>query len=261
MFKKQCIAVVLGLIGMSSAWAEQGQTLRIGIEGEYPPFSAVNEQGELYGFDVEIAKALCVQMQKDCTLVQISWDAMIPSLKTNKIDAIVASMSATDERRQSVDFTDKYYSSYGKLVLKDSLAGQINSDNWQEKLQSITLGVQRATIHDRFASEKLKNIVGEIRQYNTQDEVNLDLISGRIDATLADTIALITGFLETDMGKGYAFAEPIFDDPAYYGEGVSIAIRKNEEALKQAFNQAIQEIRANGVYQTINDKYFNVDIY
>lgn len=235
--------------------------LRIGIEGEYPPFSAVNEQGELYGFDVDIARALCKEMQRDCELVQTAWDGLIPALNSQKIDAIIASMSATEERRQSVDFTDKYYSNAGRFVLTEKAAQAISADNWRETLKGKTLGVQRATVHDRYATEAASDVFADILRYNTQDEANLDLVAGRIDATLADQTALASGFLGTDDGKGYAFAAPLINDRAFYGEGVSIAVRKGDDALRDAFNRAIRSIRDKGEYQSINAQYFDFDIY
>ncbi|SUO95969.1 transporter substrate-binding domain-containing protein [Suttonella ornithocola] len=235
--------------------------IKIGVEAAYPPFSAVNEAGEFVGFDIDIAKALCAQMKADCELVKIDWDGLIPSLLNEKIDAIVASMSDTAERRKIVDFTNKYYSNKGQLVLKKELAQKINNENWKEALKGKVLGVQTSTIHDTYATAELAPIVKSIERYNTQDEANLDLVAGRIDATLADQTALANGFLKTDMGKDYAFAAPLFNNPDYYGSGVSIAIRKGDEALKQRFNDAIKAIRDNGEYQKINQKYFDFDIY
>lgn len=237
------------------------EPIRIGVEGEYPPFSEVSADGALVGFDIDIAKALCKQMQMECQLVQVSWDGLIPALKTEKIDAIVASMSATDERKKSVDFTDKYYSSNGRLVLKSDHAAAITQDNLDEALSGKVLGVQRSTIHDRFATEELADSVAEIRRYNSQDEVNLDMQAGRVDLTLADQVAMLTGFLDKEAGADYAFAAPVFNDPAYYGEGISIAVRKGDDVLRERFNQAIQAIRADGTYKAINDTYFSEDIY
>lgn len=237
------------------------ETIKIGIEGAYPPFSAVNEKGELVGFDVDIAKALCKQMKAECELIQTDWDGLIPSLNNEKIDAVIASVSSTEERKKSVDFTDKYYSNAAKLVLNAADAAKLDAKHLKQQLKGKVLGVQTSTAHDRYASEELADVLKSIERYNTQDEANFDLVAGRIDATLADQTALAEGFLKTDLGKGYAFAAPVFNDPHYYGDGVSIAVRKGDDKLRNAFNKAIQEIRANGEYQKINAKYFDFDIY
>lgn len=255
--KKVWLPVMMGVCLQAMA----AEKLRIGIEGEYPPFSAVDEKGELHGFDVDIAKALCAQMQRDCELVQTSWDGLIPALNSQKIDAIIASMSATEERKQSVDFTNKYYANAGKFVLQGEAAKNVSADNWRQALAGKTIGVQRATVHDRYVSEKASDVFKTIQRYNTQDEVNMDLVAGRLDVTLADQTALASGFLHTDDGKDYAFAAPVVNDAAFYGEGVSIAVRKGDDTLREAFNQAIQAIRDNGEYQKINAQYFDFDIY
>lgn len=254
-------SISLAILAALSFPVLAADSLRIGIEGEYPPFSEVSPEGELVGFDVDIAKALCEQMNVKCELVQTSWDGLIPALKTEKIDAIVASMSATDERKKSVDFTHKYYSSNGRLLLKADQASAINDGNLAESLSGKVLGVQRATVHDRFATAELADVVGEIRRYNSQDEVNLDMQAGRVDLTLADQVAMLTGFLNKEEGADYAFAQPVFSDPDYYGEGISIAVRKGDDELRESFNTAIDEIRDNGKYKAINDAYFPEDIY
>lgn len=255
--KKLLIAALIS----ASAVSAQAQTLRIGIEGAYPPFSAVNESNELIGFDVDIAKALCKEMQAECELVKMDWDSIIPSLLNERIDFAVASMSATEERKKTVDFTDKYYSNNGQLALAAAQAEAITQENLMEYLKGKKIGVQTSTIHDYYATAKFAQVVSSIERYNTQDEVNLDLVAGRVDATLADQTALSSGFLKTEMGKGIAFAEPLFNDPKFYGEGVSIPVRKGDEVLRQRLNAAIKGIRDNGEYQKINQQYFDFDIY
>lgn len=255
--KKILLPVILGACVQAMA----ADKLRIGIEGEYPPFSAMDEKGELHGFDVDIAKALCKEMQRDCELVQTAWDGLIPALNSQKIDAVVASMSATEERKQSVDFTNKYYANAGKFMMHADAAQQVSADNWREALKGKIIGVQRATVHDRYISEKAADVFASIQRYNTQDEVNIDLLAGRLDVTLADQTALASGFLHSDEGKDFALAAPVMNDTAFYGEGVSIAVRKGDDALREALNQAIQTIRDNGEYQKINAQYFDFDIY
>lgn len=253
-------AVLLTALAAACMQVLAADKLRIGVEGEYPPFSVVDEKGELQGFDIEIAGALCAQMQRDCELVQTSWDGLIPALNSGKIDAIVASMSATEERRQSVDFSEKYYANVGRFVLLREQAEAVGADNWREALKGKTAGVQRATIHDRYLTANAADVV-TIQRYNSQDEVNMDLVAGRVDFTLADQTALAGGFLGTPQGKAYAFAAPAINDRAFYGEGVSVAVRKGDDALRTAFNDAIKAIRANGEYQKINARYFDFDIY
>ena len=272
--KKMIALLMLTMLVVTVNQAYAQKKLRIGVEGAYPPFSQVNTQGQLEGFDIDIANALCATMQAECTLVQQDWDGIIPALLARKYDAIIASMSITEERKKKVDFSKKYYNTPAKLIVAKGMdikiltegdeSGTI-SDAMQAKfnldaLQGKTIGVQRATTHDSFLSDNFGDNV-TIKRYGTQDEVYLDLKAGRIDMALQDSVAALDGFLSTDDGKDFTFVGPAFADPKWFGEGAGIAVRKGEGELLEALNNAIEEIRANGTYQKIQEKYFDFDIY
>ena len=239
----------------STAQAADPLKVRVGVEGAYPPFSSVGADGKIVGFDIDIANALCAQMKAQCTLVQQEFDAMIPALQAKKIDVIVASMSATPERLKVVDFSDKYYNTPNRLIVKAGVA----IDGTPASLKGKKIGVQRSTINDRFATAKFGGAT--IVRYTKQDEVFLDLAAGRIDATLVDAVAGDVGFLKLPAGKGYAFTGPVYDDAAYFGTGVGVALRKGEAPLRDQLNAAIKAIRGNGVYKTLQAKYFDFDVY
>ena len=238
-----------------AAGAHEEQTVRIGTEGAYPPFNSIDSSGNLVGFDVDIAKALCKAAHFKCEFVVQDWDGMIPGLIAKKYDAIIASMSITEERKQKVDFTNKYYSTPAKFVAKEGA----NFDISAEGLAGKAIGVQGATIHENFVRDNFPDTT--VRSYKTQDEANQDLVSGRVDLVLADSVALLDGFLNTDAGKGFAFFGPGYTDPKWFGDGVGIAIRKGQDDLRMKLNAAIDQIRADGTYKTIQDKYFDFDVY
>lgn len=246
-----CLAAMLAL----AAHAAGAATLRVGVEGAYPPFSSVGPDGRLAGFDIDIANALCAQMKAQCTLVQQDFDAMIPALQAKKIDLVIASMSATPERLKVVDFSDKYYNTPNRLIAKAGTA----IDGTPASFKGRKIGVQRGTINDRFATAKFAGAT--IQRYTKQDEIFLDLAAGRVDATLVDAVAGDVGFLKLPAGKGYAFTGPVYDDPAYFGTGVGVALRKGEAPLREQLNAAIKAIRGNGVYKALQAKYFDFDVY
>jgi lysine-arginine-ornithine-binding protein len=231
------------------------QKVRIGTEGAYPPFNSIDSEGNLVGFDVDIAKALCEAANFDCEFVVQDWDGIIPGLLAKKYDAIVASMSITPEREEVVDFTNKYYNTPAKFVAAEDADFDISA----EGLAGKSIGVQRATIHENFLRDNFPE--ADIRVYATQDEANADLVAGRLDLVMADSVALNDGFLKTDMGKGFAFIGPDYSEPKWHGEGVGIAIRKGEDELREAFNAAIKQIREDGTYEEIQSKYFDFDVY
>ncbi|MDH3689404.1 MAG: ABC transporter substrate-binding protein [Gammaproteobacteria bacterium] len=256
---KKLIKVILaGVLAISTgvAMAAEWDKVRIGVEGAYPPFSWIEADGTIKGFDIDIAMALCEEMGAECELVPQDWDGIIPALLARKYDAIVASMSITEERKQKVAFTNKYYSTPAKFVRKKGSGIEIS----KEGLQGKAVGVQRATTHDNFITGEFGDSV-DIKRYATQDEAYLDAVAGRVDLLLADSVAMDDGFLKTDQGKDFEFVGPGYSDPQYFGEGSGIAVRKEDTELVEKLNKAIDAIRTNGTYQQINAKYFDFDVY
>ena len=248
-------AVTVALVS-TSAVAGDWKKIRIGVEGAYPPFSSIMADGTLVGFDIDIANALCAELGAECELVPQDWDGIIPALLARKYDAIIASMSITEERKKKVAFTNKYYNTPAKFVRRKGSAIEIS----MEGLKGKTVGVQRATTHDNFITGEFGDSV-DIKRYATQDEAYLDAVAGRLDLLLADSVAMEDGFLKTDQGKDFEFVGPGYSEVKYFGEGAGIAVRKKDQDLVDLLNKAIDAIRANGTYEKINGKYFEYDVY
>ncbi|WP_416897198.1 MAG: ABC transporter substrate-binding protein [Minwuia sp.] len=235
--------------------AAQAETLRIGTEGAYPPFNNLTADGKLEGFDVDIAKALCEEMKVECTFVTQDWDGIIPALQAGKFDAIIASMSITDERKKKVDFTEKYYNTPPALAVpKDSDLTVIS----KEALSGKTIGAQGSTTHSNYAEATWTD--SDIRLYPTADEYKLDVANGRLDGVV-DDVTVLEEWINSDDGACCKILGTITPVTEIHGEGAGIAIRKGETELAERFNAAIKAIRANGKYKEINDKYFTFDAY
>lgn len=252
--KKVLLTGALALATMTVSANEQ--VLRVATDGTYPPFSEMGADGELMGFDIDITYALCEQMQRTCEIRQMDWDGLIPALKSGKTDAIIASMNATEERRSSVIFTEPYYSNPGIFLRPKGSNIEFNEAGLKGKV----VGVLRASIFDTYVTNELADWV-DIQRYGAQDEANLDAQAGRVDVLFADELVMRDGFLDREIGTGFEVFGPKLSDPEYFGDGISIAVRLGEQALADEFSQAIKAIRANGVYQTINNKYFDYDVY
>lgn len=255
------IAILFFFVG--PAWAQQvvgdesaDETIRIGVEGAYPPFSYTTPEGKLEGFDIDIADALCDQMNVRCPLVQQAWSGIIAGLLAKKYDAIIASMTNTAKRRKKVDFTNKYYSSAPQFVAPKELDVEIT----QEGLKGMRIGVQRGTIHDYYLTNAWGDVVDIVR-YDTQTAMALDAQTGRIDLMLADRVSLLQGFLSTDAGQGWTTVGEPVQGSQYVGKGIAIAVRPGADKLRERFNAAIKAIRESGRYQKIADKYFDFNIY
>ena len=269
-FKFFLSSVAALMIFFSSA---QADSIRIGTEGAYPPWNAKDESGKLIGFEVELANWLCIYMKADCTLVEQDWDGMIPGLIMRKYDAIMAGMSITDERMKTINFSQGYADEVASLaVMKGSpLEGMdtpkaINlstgGGDVKKALKTLTaalagktIGVQTATIHQNFLES---GDVGDvkIRTYKTQDEVNLDLAAGRIDAALAAAVAF-TDYAEKS-GKAVVLVGPTFSGGAF-GNGVGVGIRKDDTDLLKKFNKAINQARKSGKLSELAIKWFGFD--
>ncbi|WAC27096.1 ABC transporter substrate-binding protein [Ancylobacter sp. SL191] len=247
---------IVGTVGMDAASAKEWKTVRIGTEGAYPPFNYI-ENNELKGFDIDIAKALCAKMKVTCTFVAQDWDGIIPALLAGKYDAIVASMSITEERQKQIAFSKKYYKTPATFAVpKDSKI----TDTSPAALKGKVLGAQASTIHSNYLEDVYGKAGAEVKLYGKQDEANLDLASGRLDGILADKVVLME-WLATKDGACCKFTGAEYTDPKYFGEGVGVGIRKDDPELVAMFNKAIEEIRADGTYKTINDKYFPFSVY
>ena len=253
-FKKLAGLAVAGLLAVAVT-SVNADALRVGVEGAYPPFSWKEADGTLKGFDIDFAHEVCKRLDRECVLVEQEWDGMIPALLARKFDTIIASMSITEERKKKVDFTVKYYNTPAKLVAKKNPGFEGTAAGLNGK----RLGVQRATTH-QCSAEKLYP-GAELVLYATQDEVWQDLGSGRLDAQLSDSLQAYEGFLVLDVGQDFDFLGDALDDVECQGVGAGFAIRKEDSALRDALSKAIQDIRADGTYKVINDKYFAVDIY
>ena len=249
------LALLLAAAPIAFAQAPDWKAIRVAVEGAYPPFSEIGPDGKIKGFDIDIANALCADLKAQCTFVQQEFDGMIPGLNARKFDAVIASMSITEERKRSVAFSDKYYATPARLIAKKGTPLVPTPAGMKGR----RIGVQRSTTHDRFATDTFKD--SEIVRYTGQDQVFLDLQSGRLDAILLDQVAANMGFLQRPSGKDYAFVGPVFNDPKYFGVGAGVAMRKGDVQLQGRINQAIKDIRANGTYEKIQKQYFDFDVY
>jgi len=247
-------ALLFGVAAMGAAKADQ---VKIGVAAEpYPPFTSPDATGKWVGWEIDFIDAVCAQEKLDCVITPVAWDGIIPALTTKKIDLIVSSMSITDERKKTIDFSDKYYNTLPAIIgPKDQKFGATPDD-----LKGKVLGVQVSTTHAVYAKKHFSG-AQEIKEYQTQDEANQDLAAGRLDAVQADSIAL-TEYLKSDQGKACCDLKGmVAPDDEVLGPGVGAGVRKEDTALKEKINAGIKAIRANGKYDEISKKYFDFDIY
>ena len=244
--KKTLMGASLAVLAVATA-AQAQDVLRIATEGAYPPFNNVTADGELVGFDVDIAKALCAAMERECEIVAQDWDGIIPGLVNNKYDAIVASMSITEERLEAINFTDSYYANYLTVL------GTEGSELTLDDLADVAIGSQRSTVGSQWAESEYGSRA-DIRLYDTNAAAVSDLEAGRIQAIVIDYLPAIEIILNSETIAYVAEKIDINDQ-------IGIGVRKGDDELTAALNAALATILADGTYLAISVEYFGVDIY
>ncbi len=269
------LAVAMGLAA-SSAMAKDWTSVRIATEGAYPPWNSTDSSGQLIGFELDLANDLCQRMQVECEIVAQDWEGIIPALTAGKYDVIMAGMSITDERKKVINFSDNYADEPAYFaVLKDSdlasyktdldLANleevddeeQAAIDSLKEALAGKSVGVQVATTHANFLDQYLGDAV-DIRSYDTQENLDLDLQAGRVDAALASG-SYWYPLMKTEKGADFALIGPGFNGGPF-GKGVGAGVRKEDVDLVEMLNKAIAGAKADGTINRLAEQWFGFDV-
>lgn len=228
--------------------------IRVAIEGAYPPFNFIDQNNELQGFEVDLLKALCDAMKAQCVTVVHEWDGLMRGLVRKEYDAIMSSLEITERRQKRIAFSDPYYRIPAIFIAsKEEPAGQVTP----AALAGKKIGTTDRSDHETYLKEFYKD--SEIVLYAKQDEANLDLLVGRLDAVFGDKRSL-TKFLESREGGCCHVIGDVPTEPAFRHQAYGVGLRKEDEALRARFNRAIAQVKADGTYDRIRAKYFPFDI-
>jgi len=256
------VAVALFFAGLAtSAYAADKQKLIIATEGAYPPYNFVAADGTLQGFDVDFAKAVCEKINAECEIVKQDWDGIIPALLAKKYDVIIASMAIRPERAEKVDFTIPYYMAPTALIAMKSAGIKTGADGFVDpaSVAGKKIGVARATGFEKYAKENWPK--ADIVVYDNSPNADLDLVNGRLDARFDDYILMSQSVLKSEIAGDLEQVGKIYPEKMMGSDGEGIAVRKGETALRESINTAITDMRVDGTYKKINDKYFTFDIW
>lgn len=239
--KKILITLALSTLCFSVS----AKSITFGTEATYAPFEYYNENNQLVGFDIDIARQICEIKQLTCEFTNQAYDSLIPSLRTRRIDAAIAGIDITPDRAKQVDFTHSYYDNAAEFF---ALKGKFNQI---DELAGKTVGVQNGTTHQKFLMEKFPQI--KLVNYDSYQNAVLDLKSGRIAAIFSDS-AVGDEWLEKETNLAIVGDKVV--DPDYFGSGFGIAVRKGNTELLTQFNDALAEMKSDGRYQQIYNKWF-----
>lgn len=234
------------------------KVIRFGTDATYPPFESTAANGDIIGFDIDIAKAMCAEMQAKCTFTNQDWDGIIPALIAKKYDVIASSMSVTPARQKAVLFTQMIWGTPSLFVAPTNTD---ITDNSAAALKGIDIGVQQGTVQDDY----LTKYYGEsnIKRYKTVEDAIADLGTGRLKVVFADG-GVVTHLVDGTSDKGYKIAgEPVPNavDAEIFGAGTAFAVRPEDTALADELNKAFDAVRASGKYDEIAAKYFKFNVY
>jgi lysine/arginine/ornithine transport system substrate-binding protein len=251
----QAAVLLVATLGTSAAFA--ADTLRYGLEAQYPPFESKSPSGELQGLDIDIGNAICAEVKMKCSWTESSFDGIIPALQARKFDVINSAMNVTDKRRQVIDFTNIVYKVPTQLVAKAD-SGLMPT---AASLKGKNIGVLQGSTQETYAKSAWANNGVVVTTYQDQNQIYTDLKAGRIDGTLVLAAAGQSGFLSKPDGAGFGFAGgPVLDD-AILGSGIAFGIRKDDGALTQRLNKAIAKLQSAGTIKALAKKYLgDIDV-
>ncbi|EHD21952.1 MULTISPECIES: arginine ABC transporter substrate-binding protein [Brenneria] len=240
--KKLLLAALLA--GMTCG-AMAADTIRFASSATYPPFESLDANNDIVGFDIDLAKALCKQMQATCTFSNQAFDSLIPALKFRRYDAVISGMDITPERSKQVAFTQPYYANSAVVIAQKGKFSDFAA------LQGKRIGMENGTTHQKYMHDKHPEV--RTVSYDSYQNAVLDLKNGRIDGVFGDT-AVVNEWIKTNPDLT-TVGEHV-TDREYFGTGLGIAVRPNDQALLEKLNKALDAIKADGTYQAINDKWF-----
>lgn len=230
--------------------------IRFVTTDDYPPFSFRDAAGQPSGFNVDIARAICNEFAVTCTLQVLPFDALVAALEEGKADAAIAGIAITPAMRQTVDFTDRYFRSPARFAARrgSDIAG-ITPDG----VASRKVGVVASTAHEAY----LRDLFSEtaIRSFPTPEAAREALQKGEIDLVFGDGVQLALWLNGTASNNCCAFVGGPFTESLYFGEGMGIAVKRGNDALRQSLNYALAQLWEEGVYTDLYLRWFPISVY
>ena len=241
---KKLIIATAALLALGAS-AQAQETVRIATEGAYAPWNFVNEAGELAGYEIDLGNAICKQAAITCEFVANDWDSIIPNLLAGNYDVIMAGMSITDERRETIDFSDNYFPPDPSKFVAAAGAG-LDIANLEGK----RIGVQGGTIQAAYAEQNL-SANNTVVSFSTADQAMADLAGGNLDTIIADG-----AYLDPVVAASSGALEFVGDD-VMIGDGIGAGLRKDEPELKTKLDDALKALKADGTVDKLIAQYFD----
>ena len=232
------------------------RVIRFVTEDDYPPFGFALPDGSLSGFNVDLARALCEELRVQCTVQARRWDTMIEAIEQSRADAAIASIALTPANRARVDFTAPYYKTPARFVAR---AAVVLPDASPEALAGKTVGVVARSAHEAYLRAFFPRV--SLRPYDNALALRSALKRNEVEIAFGDGVAFALWLNGTDAGGCCAFRGGPYTESRFFGEGVGIALRRDNQAMKRALDYALKRVAERGVYADLYLKYFPVGFY
>ena len=230
--------------------------VRFLTEGDYPPFNFYDEDGTLVGLNVDLARAICMELNTACDIKVRPWGELLLALRRGEADAVIASHAVTPQALAEVDFTDRYFQTPGRFAGKRD--GE-NLDISPETLESKRIGVAKNSPHEAFLRTFFRS--SAIRTFENPDLARDALIQGQVDYIFDDGISLVFWLHGTASKRCCELKGGAYLEPKFFGDGIAIAVPKTDSQIKTLLNRALASLRANGRLDELVERYFPVKIY
>ncbi len=254
------MALVLAVTSVAPVAAQE--TLKAATDCAYFPFSFRDTDGALKGYEVDLGEEMARRANFKIEWVCQKFDGLIPSLLSNKFDIILSTMSITDERRKSIDFSVSYRVSVGQFVVpKGKVQKLFNADGTPNPagFKDLRVGLARATTYDNWMQAKVPDAT--LVRYDTDVQMYLELKAGRVDVLMTNPLKIYLEFLSKPDGGGFEVIGPQIKDEKYFGIGVGAGVRKGNEALLKRIDTALNDMKKDGTLERYSKKYFPFTIY
>ena len=243
-FASLFMLLILSACGNSDDSKSSGdEPIRIAVTEGSPPFSFVDSEGKLVGFDVDYSEEIGKRIGKEIEIISTAWEGILPGLLADKYDLIIGSMAITEERQKSVNFSTPYYTSGAAIVIHNDTT-DINTPS---DLKGRSVGATLGTTYE----EEVRKIGGNVKTYNTEVDQLTDLENKRIEAMVTDKF--IGAFTIKELKRPLKVL-----DEMLYDEEIGIAVRKEDKELLDLVNKAIEEINTDGTYEELALKHFGI---
>ena len=227
--------------------------IRFLTETDYPPFNFAGPDGNPQGFNVDLARLMCEELKLGCTVQMRRFETLVGSLNESRGDAVIASIAATPEARLKIDFTDPYYRTPARFVVKRDSSIE---DTLPEKLEGRKVAVVAGTSHEAYLRALFTEV--EVRAYPTADIARLALRRGDVDLMFGDSISLAFWLNGTDSDNCCRFRGGPYIDSRYFGEGVGVAVKRGNETIRLALNYALFRVWEQGRFTDLWLRYFPI---